>query len=94
LFLALECVSDASDSEPKLSRSLSLSLVPLPCSARGSNLFMCCMPAPVTGATGALLAMLPLVAIVSYVVPGGGPGLQMRDVWGPVDHVMRELVLL
>jgi len=41
LFLALECVPDALDNEPKLSQSLSLSLVPLPCSARGSNLFMC-----------------------------------------------------
>jgi hypothetical protein len=33
LFLALECVLDALDSEPKLSLSLSLSLVPLPCLA-------------------------------------------------------------
>ena len=69
--MALECVLDALDNEPKLSRSLSVSLVPLPFSARGSNLFMCCVPAPVTGAIGAMLAMLPLVAIVSHVVRGG-----------------------
>ena len=71
LFLVLECVPDAPDSEPKLSYSLSLSLVPLPYSSRGSNLFMCWVPAPVTGATGALLALLPLVAIVSHVVRRG-----------------------
>ena len=73
LFLALECAPDAPDNEPELSRSLSLSLVPLPCSARSLNLFMCCVPAPVTGATGALLALLLLVANVSYVVLGA-PG--------------------
>ena len=77
LLRALEWVPKAPNSEPKLRRSLSLSLVPLPCYARGSNLFVCCVPAPVTGATGALLAMLPLEAIVSHVVRGG-PDLQMR----------------
>ena len=92
MFLALECVHDAPDSEPKLGRSLSLSLVPLTCSARGSNLFLCCVSAHVTGATGALLATLPFVAIIPHVVRGG-PGLQMRDVWEPADHVLRELFL-
>ena len=71
IFLAMECVPDALDSEPKLSRSLSLSLVPQSCSAIGSCLFMSCMPAPMTGATGALLAVLPLVPMVSHVVLGG-----------------------
>ena len=36
LLLTLYCVLDAPDSEPKLRRSLSLSLVSLPCSAIGS----------------------------------------------------------
>ena len=68
---ALECVLDAPDNEAKLRRSLSLSLVPLPCSAIGSYLFMSGMPVHVAGATGALLAMLPLVPMVSHVVLGG-----------------------
>jgi uncharacterized membrane protein YbhN (UPF0104 family) len=71
LFLALECVPDAHDNEPKLRRSLSLSCVPLLCSAIGSYLFMSGMPAHVTGATGAMLAMVLLVAMVSHVVLGG-----------------------
>jgi len=61
----------APDSEPKLRRSLSMSLVPLPCSAIGSYLFVSGMPVPVAGASGALLALLALVPMVSHVVLGG-----------------------
>ena len=71
LFLALECVPDAFDNEPKLRRSLSLSLVPLPYYAIGSYLFMSWMHAHVTGATGALLALMPFVPMVSHVILGG-----------------------
>ena len=73
MFPALECVPDALDNEPKLRRSLSLSLVPLPCSAIGSYLFMSWILALVAGAAGAMLPLLPLVPMVSHVVLGG-PG--------------------
>ena len=51
------------------------------------------MPAPITGAAGALLALLPLVAIVSHVVRGGDSGLRIRVVREPADPVEMGLVL-
>ena len=71
LLRALECVPDVLDNEPKLRRSLSLSLVPLSCSAIGSYLFVSGIPIPVAGATGALLNQMALVPMVSHVVLGG-----------------------
>jgi len=71
LLRALECVLDAPDNEPKLRRSLSLSLIPLPCSAIGSYLIVSGIPVRVTGATGALLAMLALVPMVFHAVLDG-----------------------
>ena len=70
LLRALECDPDALDNEPKLSRSMSLSLVPLPCSANGSYMFLSCISAPLAGAFGAMLALLALVPMVSHVVRG------------------------
>ena len=71
LLRAMECVLDIPNNEPKLRRSLSRSLVPLPCSAIGSYLFVSGMPVPMAGATCALLAVLALVPLVSHVVLGG-----------------------
>ena len=70
---ALECVPEAHASEPNDRRSLSLSFDPLPCSAIGPNLFCSGTPVPVGIASGALLALLVLVAIVSHVLRAG-PG--------------------
>jgi hypothetical protein len=71
LMRALECVPEAPNSEPKDNRSLSLSFEPLPCSAIGPNLFCSGTPVPVGIASGALLALLVLVAIVSHVLRAG-----------------------
>jgi len=67
----LECDHDAPNSEPKLSRSLSMSLDPLPCTAIGSHLFLSGISAPLAGATSAPLALLALVPIVPHEVLGG-----------------------
>ncbi len=50
---------------------MSLSLLPLPCSAIGSYMFLRGIPIHVADATGALLAMLALVPMVSHTVMGG-----------------------
>ena len=71
LLRALEYDPDALDNEPKLSRSLSLSLDPLPCFAIGSYLFLSGISAPLAGASGALLALLARKPLVSHVVLDG-----------------------
>ena len=80
LLRALECVAAAPDSELKPRRSLSLSLDPLPCSAIGQNMFSSGTPVPVGCTSGALLALLVLVAIVSHVLLGGPGAPKQRRV--------------
>ena len=84
---ALEYDSDALDNEPKLTRSLSLSLDSLLRSVIGLYLFLSGISAPLAGATGAMLALLALVLMASHVVMGGSKIANERRVgtWWTCD---------